>query len=322
MTQCITFNVNQTLYSPVRRITLMTIFSICLSFFPLQASANNKIVAEVNDEVVTQNQLNQLIQSTKQQYHAEGKAVSLQQIKKAALKQLIANKLQLQIAKQNKISASKEEVNQAIKHFASQNKLSLPAFKEALKKQGISYQTYQNFIKDRVTLEKLQLQVLRSKIKVTEQDIQNVMAQAKKMKVNVPVELLDLIISPKTEDEMKEARLAAKKISRLLNAGTTLEKAIEKTESPSITITQQDLGWRMPTALPDLFINAAQTVPTGQFSQPIKAPNGYHLLKILQRKGGVLSRQNAERAVFHKKLMLETQKWVEELKKNAYIVIK
>lgn len=299
-------------------LIFMTLFFIpCVSI-----QASNKIVAVINDEIVTQNQLNQVIYMLKQQHQSQGKTMSPEQIRKEALNQLIGNKLMLQVAKQNDITATDAEVNQQINMIAAQNSLSLDKFKQLLIKDGSSFKAYQEFVKNQIILNKLRSQFLGSKIKVTKKDIQAEMAQAKKMDTTAPVQVLDILISPTSGNEMAQAKETAVKIRQRLMNGKELQAALKASEHPSVKITTQDLGWKALSELPDLFANAVKNLPAGQVTQPVEAPNGTHLLIMLNRKGGALSHQDAERIAIHKKMQTEVEKWLTDLKKQAYIEIK
>lgn len=307
----------------LKALRLSLVFT--LSFFPfIAAQASNKIVAVVNDEIVTQNQLNQVIYVLKQQSQAAGNPMSAEKIRKEALNQLINNKLMLQIAKQNNITTTDAEVNQQIQIIASQNGLPLDKFKEALAKEGSSFKAYQEFVKNQITLNKLRSQFLGAKIKVTEKDIQAEMAMAKKMDTgNAPVQVLDVLISPVSANDMTHAKEAATKIRQELMNGKELKASIKVAENPKVKITGQDLGWKALAELPDLFANAVKTLPAGQVTKPVEAPNGVHLLIMLNRKGGgTFTRQDAERMAAGKKMQAEVEKWLAEIKKQAYIEIK
>ncbi len=295
--------------------------SLCLAPF-LSAQANNKIVAIVNEQIITQNQLNQAMGILKQQSQAMGQPLTSTQLKKEALKQLVDSKLLLQIAEQNNISASDAEVKQYIKQITSANQVSLEQFKKLLRKDGSSFQAYSNFVKEQITLSKLRSQVLGPKVKVSEQDIDIELANAKKMNDQAPVNLLDVLVAPKSENEMSAAKTAAANIRKQLLKGKSLQDSIQAATNSTVQITPQELGWKTLKELPELFAQAAKNLPAGQISQPIEAPNGFHLLLMVDRKGGSISRQDAEKIAAHKKMQIELEKWLTQLKKQAYIEIK
>lgn len=295
---------------------------ITLLFFSSLFSQTNKIVAVVNDEVVTQNQLNQIIYTLKQQAQSQGFPIDSEaKLRAQALNQLIDNKLLLQIAKQNDIVATDAEVNQQIQMIAAKNTLPLEKFKEALVNEGSSFKAYQEFIKNQITLNKLQSQFLGPKIKLTEKDIQIEMALLNKTDTTAPVEILDVLIKPTPGNEAQALKTASKIRERLIK-GLELQE-IKKQTHTGVEITSQNLGWKNLSELPDLFSNAVKNLQKGQVTQPLEAPNGIHLLMIINRKSGdSLTRKDAEQIAIHKKMQAEVEKWLVDLKKQAYIEIK
>ena len=117
----------------------------------------DKIVAIVNDDVVTQSELNRSLLLAKAQASQEG-ASSKVQLKDQVLDDLINKKLQLQIAKQVGIHFNEEEIDRIIKNIADKNNVSVSALYERISSEGMSATEYRNELREQMTIQKLQQQ--------------------------------------------------------------------------------------------------------------------------------------------------------------------
>src|SRR5262245_49941945 len=95
----------------------------------------DRVVAIVNNSVITQSQLNVAINDVKIGLQMVGAPIpNAEELKKQALDQLILKNLQLDIAARNKMTVSDKQVDEAINKIAGQNHLTLDQLKEAVDK--------------------------------------------------------------------------------------------------------------------------------------------------------------------------------------------
>ena len=74
-----------------------------------------------------------------------------------------------------------------------------------------------------------------------------------------------------------------------------------------------DLGWRTLSQVPDLFVRQVPTLSPGQYSSPIRAPNGVHILNMVAMTGG----QNNNPISYQPNAIMQTQANVIVIKKNS-----
>jgi peptidyl-prolyl cis-trans isomerase SurA len=134
------------------------------------------IVAIVNEEVVTQSELEQALAVAKIQMSQEQvPALSQDLLQKQVLDQLINKKLQLQVAKQAGIAILERDLDHTIAKVAEQNNLSMNDLYQRLNQEGMSKNNYRNEIREQLTLQKLQQQEVVSHINITPEEIKTFM---------------------------------------------------------------------------------------------------------------------------------------------------
>src|SRR5580704_4692865 len=107
----------------------------------------DKVVAVVNDGVITSTELDKQVELSKMQIAAQKLQMPQESVwRKQVLQHLIDVDLQLQMAKQTGITVDNAELDGAIERIATMNHITLPQLREEIKKQGMSWEEYKNNI--------------------------------------------------------------------------------------------------------------------------------------------------------------------------------
>ena len=83
-------------------------------------------------------------------------------------------------------------------------------------------------------------------------------------------------------------------------------------------------GWQNESDVPQVFVSKLQAMQLNQTSQPIRLGNGYHIIKLVGKRGKqAKSPSNAQikQIIYQQKFSKAVQKWVAALRKQAYIKI-
>lgn len=284
----------------------------------------DKVVAVVNSEVITQQQLNQAMSVITAQYQQAGQPVpDKATLRKNALDGLIAESLQLQVAKKNNIKITDAQLNQAIAEIAQRNHLSVDQLKAELQKQGMSYSQYQAQIRKQMLISTLQQQALGGQIHVTDAEINEVIKKAgSAAQGGTRYHVVDISLTVK--DDAPEATWKA--YSNLANQ--LYAQLQQKTDRATLqkrfpNLQTQDLGWRELSGFPDVFVASLKSLQANHYSKPIKTGNGYHILYLqeIQQPGQALSREQARQIAFQMQLQKALAKWIDELRAQSYVKI-
>lgn len=294
------------------------------------AQSSDKIIAVVNDEVITQSELNNHLAMIKHQMGPSGQSVPQdQELRSKVLDSLIAMTLQLQLAKKNNIQTTDKDVDNAIEMIAKGNNITVAQLKQSLPKSGMSMEAFRNQLKEQITIEKMQQMMFAREITVNDAEVAAIMANPPKPVSTVSAyHIIDVLIpipDHATAQQSKAAEDAAQKLQDKLPGASDVAKLIKNISVNGQSVTSNDLGWRRLTDMPEIFAAEAVKLSVGQASRPIQAPNGFHVLKLVATQGGAqkvsLTKAQAEQMVFHRKMQEKVEAWVKELRATAYVKI-
>lgn len=297
----------------------MALAAIVLFHSIVYAQPLDRVVAIVNDQVITLSQLNTAVSLAKDQARVNRMPLPSDNVlRKKILDQMIDKNLELQLAKKNNITVSPAQIDKAIASIAAQNKMSVSQLYKAVAQQGLSEREYKQQIRDQLLISQLQRQVVGNSITVTEQEVKSF---AKKNPVTnnttAQYHVIDILI-PANTSSSAAAMQKAQSLLKTLYSNTNVQQALKQAGAQP-----QDLGWRPLSQLPDIFANQITHMRVGEFSQPIQAPNGIHILKLESQQGGAqkISDEEIRNIIFGQKAEAQIQKWLKGLRSSSYIKI-
>lgn len=286
------------------------------------------IVATVNEEVITEIDFNQALETTKGQMQASNAPIPPEKtLEQQVLNQLIDRKLELQLAKQAGMSVNDDDLDQVITKIAKNNGIPVEMLYEKIREEGLSREAYRSELREQITMQKLQQQEVASRVSITPQELENFM-RLKPWKNNTSAankeyHLEDILIPLPDAPAAKMVSAAEKRAQEVMDklrkgqAVTKLGRGLET----------NDLGWRPLPELPAIFAEVAKTMQTKGIYGPVQAPNGFHILKLVDMRsigGGQeqeLTKPQIEQLLFQRKMEEATKNWLSKLRGQAYIEI-
>ncbi len=280
----------------------------------------DRIIAIAENDVILQSELNsrmKLVYEQIQQNNTQPppEDVLAQQV----LERLILENLQLQRGKKAGVRIDDNELNYAMNNIAKQNGLTIQQFKAELEKQGLSYLKTRDQIRDELIISKVQQGSINSRVKVTDQEIDNFL-NSEEGKFSTSAEfrvahiLLPFPIAAKAED-MDAIGDKAKALYKELQAGADFQQmAIAKSQAQN-ALQGGDLGWRKTSQLPSLFAQMVPDLQVGDVPPPIRSGGGYHIIKLLDKRGGTeqVIEQTQVRHILIKETEIRTLEAAEKL---------
>lgn len=303
--------------------------SFCLSVNANAEGELDHIVAVVNDDVVTQSELNHSLAIAKiqiAQNHVN--TPSDQTLRKQVLDQLIDKKLQLQIAKQVGIDITDEDVDRVIKNVANKNNISTDALYQRIGQEGMSRSEYRRELRDQIAVQKLQQQEVASRITVTPTEI-NAFMQSSLWKSNTNKEyrLEDILIplpdAPSTED-IVAAKKRAESVMAQLRHDQNFSDIAQKESGDSHALKGGDLGWRKLPEIPSAFAEQVTRMHPHEIAGPIQASNGFHIIRLTAERladgqEASANRSQIEQLIMQRKFEEHVQNWVSKMRSQAFI---
>ena len=139
----------------------------------------DRIVAVVNDEVITLHELRTRLDGALAQLQRQGTQLPPRDVlERQMLERLVIDKVQLQQARDMGVRVDDAQLEQALQRIAAGNKMSLAQFRAALEKDGIAFASFREEIRGEMTIARVREREVESKIFISEGEIDNDLAGA------------------------------------------------------------------------------------------------------------------------------------------------
>ncbi len=295
---------------------------------PQSTQPLDRVVAVVNDAVITNSELALASKASVEQLKINNKPIPAESaLRKEVLDRLILEAVQLQIAKRNNIEVSSEDINKAIQDMANENHISVDQLKKSIEHDGIDYSTFRKRINDQMIVSRLQQSALGSKITITDNEVAEYLRKAQNKKPgSSEYHLLHILVplseSP-TSQQIQATSERAKKLVAQLKNGANFEQVAKNNATGPDALGGGDLGWRKAADLPTLFAKQLSTLKIDQIAGPIQAPNGFHILKLVDvhNDPSKMTEQSVKNLIYHRKFNEQLQVWLQQLRDSAYVKI-
>ena len=250
----------------------------------------DRIVAVVNNEVITQFELDDRLERVRQDLLSrktplpESKALESQ-----VLERMILERAQLQYAKEIALTVEEVQVDQALVRIASSNNMSLPQFREALERDRIPFPKFREDLRREIILSRLRDREVDNRVAVSESEIDLFMEeQAASQDANSEYNLSHILVrvpEQASPEQIEGRRARAEEALKQARAGTDFAQLSASYSDAPEALTGGNLGWRAEDRLPDLFVAAVTKLKPGEISQVLRSPAGFHLLRLNEKRG-------------------------------------
>lgn len=262
---------------------------------PIEA---DRVIAVVNNEAVTLYELRTRVSSAAQNLRRQGTPMPAAQVlERQVLERIIVDKLQMQSAAELGMKINDSELDGALRRIAENNKLSLEQFKQALEKDGIPWAKFREEIRQEMTVSRLRDREVDSRITISEGEIDNYLASAEARGDNAEYLLSHIIVRlPEQAGPEQIARLRSRIVEaqQRLQQGEDFAKVAAAYSDAPDALSGGNLGVRPIDRLPTLYADAATKLQPGQISEVLRSSAGFHLLKLVDKRGGKLAPRNTQ----------------------------
>ena len=250
----------------------------------------DRIVAVVDQVVITENELADRIKSVTAQLEKQGTELPPPAIlEKQILERMITDRLQLQYASQTGLRVDDNQLDKTIERIAGQNEMDIPAFKKALLDDGIQYRKFREDIRNEIILARLREREVDNRINITESEIDSFITMQTASNSNDEYEISHILIragEDTSPDDLKKLRAKAEDALEQLKAGKDFAKISASFSDAPNALEGGGLGWKNGSQMPALFLDAIKPLKAGDLTPILRSPNGFHILKVTDRRGG------------------------------------
>jgi peptidyl-prolyl cis-trans isomerase SurA len=254
------------------------------------AGAIDHIVALVDDAVILQSELDEMLDNVKRQLQQQdGQLPPDDVLRKQVLERLIMMRLQLQFAERTGIRIDEEKLNAALSSIAQQNNLSLGDFRLTLEREGFNFAHFRENIRDQMIISQLQQRQVNSLVTVSDQEVDNFLANAKLQgDIGAEYHLAHILIAMPEGASTEQAEAAHSKAQRVLDelrGGADFQKMAVSVSDAQQALEGGDLGWRSVAQIPAMFVEVVTHMKPGEVSDLVRSPSGFHIIKLLDNRG-------------------------------------
>ncbi|MGH8617367.1 MAG: peptidylprolyl isomerase [Burkholderiales bacterium] len=257
---------------------------------PRQVLAIDRIVAVVGSEVITRHELDERLRLLSQQLKQQGTPLPPQDVlERQVLERMIAERAQLQFARDTGLRVDDAQLEAALMRIAEQNKLSIGELRIVMEKQGVPFARFREDIRGEMVMARLREREVDNRVIVTDTEVDNLIA-SQKAASGTPDEynLSHILVSvpEKASPEQIQTRRARadQALAQLRGGADFRQVAAAFSEAPD-AVQGGSLGWRDTARMPSMFAEAVQKLKPGETSDVLRSPNGFHILRLNERRG-------------------------------------
>lgn len=269
----------------------------------LTSNEIDRIIAVVNREVITVKDLKERTILVKKQLLEAKRPLPTDDILiKQVLERLIEESVIFQEANLVNFKVNELEIDSILGNIASQKNMSPAEYKASFDKSDVSYEKFRNNLKRDVLITRYRERIVDSRVKITDAEINDFIVarlpnnssktSTGQTATSTPETLyiIQILVPVKDSDNKGEQLAARQKADEIyLKAKSANEYIpfVNQLIQVDKKVQVQDLGYRTIDRLPQIFIDATKNLKPGQLaSEVLKSPAGYHIVKLLDRKGG------------------------------------
>ena len=249
------------------------------------------VVAVVNSEPITNQEVQALSLRLQRDARAQGLGTTVSETKRLALEQLINDKVQIQQAASLGVVVDESAINQAEATVASNNQLSVEALRSRLQQEGLSFNTFREQLRQQLLLTRVREREVDNRIRISDVEInqflnEQIQRQARQVSNDVNLGMI-LIGVPEnsTPDQIKVlADQAQTVLTRARNGEDFASLATSFSTSPDRAANAGAMGLRPADRYPELFVQATSALPVGGVANLVRSGAGFHILKVLERQ--------------------------------------
>ncbi len=320
-------------------IILYILFACFIGFTVIEnaygAKVVDRIIAVVNDDIITLYELNQKLTPYANrikalEYSGEQERKMLFKVRENVLNQLIDQKIEDQEIRRFKIAISEEDVDKTIERMKKANFYTDEDIRSALARDGLTMEMYRKEIKEQILRSRLINIQVKSKIVITEEDIkayykshQDMYSGKKKYHLH---NIIMLVPSNADVDKKLKIKEKLEAVMDKLKSGQPFEKMAQiYSESPQAS-DGGDLGLFTLDQLSPVLRQVIEKTAPGKFTPVIDTDQGYQIFfvqKIVKTPGRSLKEVSSdiEKKLYDEIVNEKFKGWIEDLRKKSVIKI-
>ena len=248
------------------------------------------IVAIVNSELVTNNEVRNGLLRAEQQLTQSGAAVPPRsELSAAVLERLISDKAQLQEARQSGLRIDDNSIDGAVQGVAQQNQLSVDELKKRLAVDGLTFTKFRETLREELLVNRFRQREIEGRVKITDTEVDAFLREQEGSNdlANLELNLAQILVAVSenaTAAQVATLEAKARLAAERARSGIDFTQLVNELSEPAARASGGQFGLRNADRYPALFVDAVAALRTGGIAGPIRSGAGFHVLKVIERR--------------------------------------
>jgi peptidyl-prolyl cis-trans isomerase SurA len=303
--------------------------------FSLCEAVVDRVVAIVNGEIITLSEVERRSPPLKAAIGIEDRLERKErvyEIFQQVLEKLIEERLIDQEARKSGFKVSSKEVEGAVEDIKRRNAINQEQLEKALAVEGLTFDAFKQEIEKKLVRTKLINFAIKVEPKAGEVELRDFyLKHSDRYRVNEsyrPSHIMFLVPPEARPDQIRKIRRRCQEVLDRIQKGEEFgQLARLYSEDPSSAKDGGDLGYFKRGELVPSLEKEATRLQVGELSGVIRTDMGFHILKLLDRKGGTPPpfeemREKVQADYYEKEMEKALQQLLTRLKEKSFIEIK
>ena len=268
------------------------LFALVLMYASLSWAAPKPIdhvIAVVNDEVITRLELSRRYDEVIQSLAQKNTPLPPRPVlEKQLLDRMITERALQQHARTTGIRVDPNQIERTLQRIAQQNNMELPQLKAALEKEGQTLDRFRDNVRNEILIARARERDVDNKITVSDAEIEGYLQTQAQQGADTEFRFGHILVTvPEnaSPEQIQTRRARAQEIIDSLAKGADFAQLSASHSDAPNALQGGDAGWRQSGQLPKLFVDALKPLQNGQVAPLIKSSNGFHVLKLIEKRG-------------------------------------
>ena len=275
----------------------------------------DRIVAIVNDQVITRRDLDDRMKTVLAQLRQQGTPLPPTEVlEQQVLERMIQSRTQLQLARDTGLRIDDATLDSAIARIAANNRVSVDELRNLIEKDGLSFPKYREEIRDEIVLVRLREREVESRLQISDSEIENFLGTLQQQESRTEEFNLSHILIRVPEqaspEQLQERRARADRALAQIKSGTDFRQIAATVSDAPDAVQGGLMGWREFVQLPTLFADAVKSLKAGEVSAILRSAAGFHIIRVNDRRGRAESAMVTQTHARH--ILIKTSELVSE----------
>jgi peptidyl-prolyl cis-trans isomerase SurA len=247
------------------------------------------IVAIVNSEPITNQEVRNRLVQIEQQLSARGGAIPpRQELYGQVLERLISERTQIQLARDSGIKVDSQAIDNAMQNVARQNQLSPEQMRQRMQAEGIDINNLRNNLRDEILLQRVREREVEPRVRISDTDLDAFIREQRdspsgEFEINI-AQILVAVPDNATDAQMAPLVAKAQRVLERAKKGDDFAALAREFSDAPDRANGGQLGLRSTDRVPTLFLEATSNAVAGGIVGPVRSGAGFHVLKVIEKR--------------------------------------